>query len=146
MVKSCKNGKSAYLDGIINEVLKHAINEISPVLSKLFGHIESSGFFPKKWKTSFLVPLHKKGPKSDPDNYRGLAVGSNLAKLYTKCLNERLYNIIDENDFLSPQQFAFQVNHRTTDAIFYPPFFSYPPQNQWKQTSLRMLCRLFKSI
>lgn len=118
MVKSCKNGKSAFLDGTLNEVLKHSIVKISPILAKLFRHIETSGIFPTKWKTSFLVPLHKKGCKSDPDNYRGLAVGSNLAKLYTKCLNERLDKFTESRSLLSPNQFAFRKNFRTTDAGF----------------------------
>ena len=118
MVRTLKYGKSAFLDGALNEVLKHSIHEISPLLTKFFNHIEKSTFFPNAWKSSFLVPLHKKGSRGDPDNYRGLAVGSNIGKLYTKCLNNKIKNFAEENHLISPHQFGFREDYRTTDAIF----------------------------
>ena len=118
MAKSCKNGKSAFTDGIINEVLKHSIAKIAPLLRKLFTQIESTSIFPADWKSSFLVPIHKKGSKGDPDNYRGLAVGSNMGKFFTKCLNDRLNNYAEKRDLISPNQFGFRVDHRTSDAAF----------------------------
>ena len=118
MTKSLKNGKSAFLDGATNEILKHAMSELANIFSKFFNHIESSSEFPEQWKTSFLVPLHKKGSRDDPDNYRGLAVGSNIGKFYTKCLNEKIKNYAEFNEILSPHQFGFRDNFRTTDAIF----------------------------
>ena len=116
--KTLKNGKSAFTDGAINEVIKYSISSLSPVYCKLFNHIEKSGVFPTSWKTSFLVPLHKKGPADLPDNYRGLAVGSNLCKFYTKCFNEKLKCFCDDNNILAPQQFGFRDDFRTTDAVF----------------------------
>jgi hypothetical protein len=82
--KTLKNGKSAFTDGVINEIIKYSLPDLAPTLAKFFNHIESCGIFPTEWKTSFLVPLHKKGPANIPDNYRGLAVGSNLGKFFTK--------------------------------------------------------------
>ena len=117
-VKSLKNGKSAFTDGVLNEVLKQAIGSIAPILVKFFNHIELSEEYPTSWKSSFLIPLHKKGSQGDPNNYRGLAVGSNISKLYTRCLNEKLKSHIDANNVLSPHQFGFRDNFRTTDAIF----------------------------
>ena len=116
--KTLKNGKSSFLDGSINEVLKYSINDTAPIFAKLFNQIESSASFPSSWKCSFLVPLHKKGNRSDPENYRGLAVGNNISKLYTKCLNSKMMNFAEENHLLSPHQFAFRQDYRTSDAIF----------------------------
>ena len=118
MAKTCKNGKSAFTDGIINEVLKYSICKISPLIRKLFTQIESSSVFPTAWKSSFLVPLHKKGSKGNPDNYRGLAVGSNLGKFFTKCLNDRLTSYAEKLNLISENQFGFRPDFRTSDAIF----------------------------
>lgn len=118
MSRSLKNGKSAFLDGATNEVLKLAMPKLASILSKFFNHIELSAEYPEQWKTSFLVPLHKKGGRGDPDNYRGLAVGSNLGKFYTKCLNEKLKTFLENRNIISPHQFGFRDNFRTTDAIF----------------------------
>ena len=118
MSKSLKNGKSAFLDGAINEVLKHSMSGLGDIFVKFFNHIEFSATFPNQWKSSFLVPLHKKGSRGDPDNYRGLACGSNIGKFYTKCLNQKLKNYMEENELLSPHQFGFRDDYRTSDAIF----------------------------
>ena len=116
--KTLKNGKSAFIDGSINEVIKNSLNEMSIVFQKLFNHIEVSAQFPKTWKSSFLVPLHKKGSPGDPNNYRGLAVGSNVGKFYTKMLNEKLKSFCNAHNILSSQQFGFREDFRTSDAVF----------------------------
>ncbi|NQY54591.1 MAG: RNA-directed DNA polymerase, partial [Campylobacteraceae bacterium] len=118
MAKSLRNGKSSFLDGSINEVIKYAINDMCMIYCKLFNHIEVSAEFPHQWKSSFLVPLHKKGSSGDTNNYRGLAVGNNISKFYTKCLNEKLKNFCNVKNILSPHQFGFRDDFRTTDAIF----------------------------
>ena len=118
MIQSSKNGKSAFTDGILNEVIKNAFPNLAPLFQKFFKHIESTAIFPSCWKSSFLVPLHKKGSRGDPNNYRGLAVGSNLCKFYTKSLNERLKLFLLDRKTISQNQFGFQNNKRTNDAIF----------------------------
>ena len=118
LTKKLKNGKSAFIDGSLNEVIKHSIHNTAPALVIFFNHIEEAAIYPRAWKSSFLVPLHKKGSRDDPDNYRGLAIGSNISKLYTHCLNTKLKQFIEMNEFISPQQFGFRDDFRTTDAIF----------------------------
>ena len=43
IAKTLKNGKSAFLDGATNEVLKHAMPELATIYTKFFNHIELSG-------------------------------------------------------------------------------------------------------
>ena len=118
LISTLKNGKSAYKDGIINEVLKCAKHDISDILSKVFNLIDESGYFPQSWSGNFLVPLFKKGDPTCPSNYRGLAVGSNLCKLYTKALHKKLTSFCDAQKIISPHQFGFRVDHRTNDSLF----------------------------
>ena len=66
MGKTLKNGKSAFTDGAINEIIKHSLPSLAPIFTKYFNIIETSGIFPTAWKTSFLVPLHKKRTDRHP--------------------------------------------------------------------------------
>ena len=118
LAKNLKNDKASFSDGTINEVLKHSIHNLSSIFVKFFSSLENVGAYPCAWNTSFLVPLLKKGCQSDPDNFRGLAVGSNVSKFYSLCLNNKLIDYVEANNLLSPHQFGFRENFRTGDAMF----------------------------
>jgi hypothetical protein len=75
-------------------MLKNAIPSILDPLTKLFNFIFNKGNFPKIWSKSILVPLHKKGSKADPNNYRGISVASNLGKVFNKIIHERLMSFV----------------------------------------------------
>jgi hypothetical protein len=68
------------------------------------------------WLISLLVPIHKKGVLDDPNNYRGVALISCLAKLFYAILNNRLMNYCLTNNILSPSQLGFLAGNRTSDA------------------------------
>jgi hypothetical protein len=53
---------------------------IEPIL-KLFNLIFEKGDFPKLWNESYITLLLKKGRKSDPANYSGISLTSNLGTL-----------------------------------------------------------------
>lgn len=84
----------------------------------LFNCILDTGFFPKSWSSSIIVPVYKKGDCTNPDNYRGISLVSNMAKLFTSILNNRLLDWSKTNDVITDAQFGFKPNCGTRDAIF----------------------------
>lgn len=46
---------------------------------------------PKEWSKATLIPIHKKGDRSNPDNYRGIALLSVAGKVLTRLLNHHHY-------------------------------------------------------
>ena len=117
-IKSLKNGKSTSNDLISNEMLKYGGPYIIKPIEKLFNFIFDKGVFPSVWNESILVPLHKKGSKADPNNYRGLSVSSNLGKVFNKIINTRLGLFVSENNIISKNQIGFKEKCRTSDHIF----------------------------
>lgn len=77
-----------------------------------------SGKFPTIWKSSFITPIHKKGATDDVNNYRGIALGSCLSKLFLSIINSRLTAHMDHNNAFDPRQAGFRKDYRTTDHIF----------------------------
>ena len=53
-----------------------------------------------------------------PDNYRGIAVGPALAKIFELILLGRLEEEINEKHPISPNQIGVKKGHRTADHIF----------------------------
>ena len=104
--------------------------EFSLITSKVFGETHPNillkiinGLFvettyPDDWNTNFLKPIYKKGDILDPDNYRGIAIGSAFAKLYSLILLSRLIKFIEEKGLISPNQIGFMKHFRTSDHNF----------------------------
>ena len=93
---------------------KHLI----PLYISLFNKIFSAAYYPIMWTQNFLKPIFKKGENWDPNNYRGIAIGSALAKLFSLILLERLEESIKKLQPISVNQIGFRKGHRTADHIF----------------------------
>ena len=67
-IKRLKLRKAAGPDGVTHELLKLIGPSISLPLSLLFNLSFSTGIFPTAWKAAVVIPLYKKGAKTDPKN------------------------------------------------------------------------------
>ena len=64
-----------------------------------------------------ITPVHKKGSKTNPDNYRGISLMSCFAKYFLAILNQRLLKFVIVNKILSKSQLGFLPGNRTSDAL-----------------------------
>lgn len=118
IIKQLHSGKAVGPDLICNEMLKHGIDILLKPMVHLFNLIISTGEYPESWKSGYISPVHKKGSKVDPNNYRGITVSSCLSKVFTHILSDRLDNYMKENGKWSKNQCGFKKEHRTEDNIF----------------------------
>ena len=88
------------------------------ILLKLTRTMFAHHIYPSIWRLNFLKPIHKKGDKEDPHNFRGLAIASALAKLHGIILLQRLKNYIHDKKYISPNQIGFMDGAQTSDHIF----------------------------
>jgi hypothetical protein len=72
---------------------------------------------PHQWKESIVVPIHKKGDKTDCSKYRGISLLSTSYKIVCNILLSRLIPYADE--ITGGHQCGFRRNRSTTDQIFY---------------------------
>ena len=111
-----KPGKATGIDIINNEMILEALIMYPEAFKNVMNTLLKHGVGVTQWLTSLLVPIHKKGSTDDPDNYRGIALISCLAKLFYAILNNRLMNFCLNNNVLSPSQLGFRAGNRTSDA------------------------------
>ena len=100
------------------DALSVAAAEIAPCLAAIFNACQRVGALPRPWALCGITPIHKGGDVADPGNYRGIAVGSLLAKLYAAMLNERLSAWAERHGLRARGQAGFRKDHRTTDQVF----------------------------
>ena len=116
--KQLNTNKACSIDNILYEYLKESIDVMVSSFEILFNYILETGDFPKNWSKGLIVPIYKEGNPSDPSNYRGIALISCFAKLFTVILNNRLKDWAEKNSILTDAQFGFRSGFGTVDAAF----------------------------
>ena len=117
-IKRLNTKSSPGVDKISSKLLVVGKSELSQVLIIFLNKLFSHAYQPHSNSLNFLVPIFKKGEIWIPDNYRGIAIGSALAKNFELILLGRLEEVIYEKHPLSPNQIGFKKGHRTADHIF----------------------------
>ena len=112
-----RQGKAPGYDSISNEMLSCLLEVKPELIRKLFNAVLQNPTIINNWRISMITPIHKKGPKVDPDNYRGISLMSCLAKFFLAILNQRLLKFVIENNILSKSQLGFLPGNRTSDAL-----------------------------
>ena len=115
-ISSLKSGKASSKDMIANEILKTLNRHNVTFLTDLFNACFEAGVYP--WNANIITPLHKKGSKDDPDNYRAVAVSSVIGKLFSTILLERFIKFRNEKCPDPPNQLGFTKGAQTYDHIF----------------------------
>ena len=73
--------KSIGLDKVHPRVLKECSQSMSYPLMLIFNKSLGTGELPSFWKMANVTPIHKKGIKTDPNNYRPVSLTSVVCKV-----------------------------------------------------------------
>jgi hypothetical protein len=79
-------------------MIKYGGTELILHLTQLFQQIFKLCTIPKAWKQSIIIPMFKKGSKTDPDNYRGITLLNTTLKLFTKVILSKLLQHIQPRE------------------------------------------------
>ena len=63
-------------------------------LSNLFRKCIEEEHIPEIWKLAHVVPIHKKGPLSQKENYRGISLLCIISKIYEKIIREHIVDTV----------------------------------------------------
>ncbi|XP_055525286.1 uncharacterized protein LOC129718490 isoform X3 [Wyeomyia smithii] len=116
-VHSLKNSNAVGIDGISSKFIKNNIAILSSRLTDLFNQAIEEGVFPECLKAAKVVPIHKKGQKSNISNYRPISILPTLSKPFEKLIEQRLRSFLNRNKIIHSNQYGFQPNSNTTSAI-----------------------------
>ena len=119
VLASLKIDKASGPDRIPAWFLKQFAAEIAPVLSRLFRLILNTCTYPSVWKHAFVHPVPKKGDRSNPSNYRPIALTSTIAKVFETLLNSHFIKHLESNHLLSDHQYGFRMARSTGDLLSY---------------------------
>ena len=76
-------------DGVLSEMIKDGGDVLHNCLLVIF-NLMLNNHFPKQLSVGLITAVYKSGDKGDMSNYRGITVGSVIAKLFAMILDHRI--------------------------------------------------------
>ncbi len=90
LINNLNCSKSFSKDGIMARLIKDAGPVIIPVLTHIYNLSIRQKRFPDAWKTALVSPIHKDGDKTEPSNYRPIALLPILSKVLEHIVHEQV--------------------------------------------------------
>ena len=119
-LKRFKRKNAAGVDKLPPGLLKDCRNQISKPLTYILNLSVTTCMVLSIWKIAKVVPIHKKGPSSDPANYRPISVLPAISKILEKAVHEQLMDFLESENLLSDNQFGYR---RKRSTYLTPTFF-----------------------
>ena len=112
-----KPGKAAGNDGIKPDIIKECAETLIDPLTHLYNLSFQTGVFPDIWKIAKVIPIFKKGDRTDEDNYRPISLLSCFEKILERLMCKRILDFLKKHKILYKLQFGFRENHSTALAL-----------------------------
>ena len=107
-LKILKPHKAAGPDDIHLMLLKEAADKIAPAITLIFQASLNQGNTPLTWCKVLVIPIFKKGSKSDVSNYRPISITSVLCKLCEHIHHSTILTHLANHKILSDAQHGFR--------------------------------------
>ena len=119
LIKSIDPSKATGCDGISPQLLKLAADSIVPSLTRLINLSLQTCRVPKLWKEANVLPLFKKGDRSDINNYRPVSILPCASKILEKIIYKNVFNYLRDNKLITPHQSGFMPGDGTVNQLTY---------------------------
>ncbi|TRZ08141.1 hypothetical protein HGM15179_018968 [Zosterops borbonicus] len=100
--------KSMGLDGIHPRVMRELADELAKPLSIIYNQSWLTGEVQEDWKLANVTPIHKKGGKEDPSNYRPVSLTSVPGKIMEQFILSVIMQHLQDGQGLRPSQHGFR--------------------------------------
>ena len=117
-MKKLKRRKAIGIDKIPNEFIIEGDTKLWNCLRKNFNIMLDLGELPQEWCEKRVKLLHKGSKKDELDNYRPISFSSNISKVFTRVVANRLNDRMEMEDWLGQLQNGFRGKRSTLDNLF----------------------------
>ena len=111
--------KSSGVDNISGKFLKDGAKVLALPISQICNLSIKHSIFPRDCKIAKIVPLYKKGCRTDPKNYRPISLLPIVSKIIERTVHKQLQEYLDNSDILYKFQSGFRSNHSTDTSLSY---------------------------
>ena len=116
IISKMQSKNNTGIDKIPLSVVKSSSEYILFGLCHIFNLSLSQGQFVTDFKKAKVISVHKKGQKTNVNNYRTITLLPVLSKILEKILYNLVYSFLSQSNFFYDLQFRFRKNHSTSHA------------------------------
>ena len=109
------SSKACQDSDIPTKVIKSNSDIFTDALHSEFNRSLETSVFPLSIKLANVTPAHKKGNRSEKDNYRPVSILLNLLKVFERCIYNQIVQFFDK--ILSKHQCSFRKGHSTQFSL-----------------------------
>lgn len=117
-INELKTNCSPGNDNVDSKTVKYFHKYLIKPLKHIINMVFKTGDVPSQFKASVVTPVHKSGDRTDISNFRPISVINNFAKIFEKCVKDRLVSFLNSNNIFSRNQFGFTAGLSTADSIY----------------------------
>jgi endonuclease/exonuclease/phosphatase family metal-dependent hydrolase len=118
LIKHLKNKNSYGIDEIPPKLMKNCAIELALPFCKLINQSFTDGVFPDALKKAIIKPIHKNNEKSNPTNYRPIAILPTASKIFEKAMCVRIYSYCERYKIFDESQNGFRKKRSTVLAVY----------------------------
>ena len=107
-IAEIKSLSSSGEDGITASLLKNCKDSLAYPIYLIWKNSFDSGFIHPTFLTQMITPVHKKGSKSKPENYRPISLTSHIIKIFERIVRDKLVDFLESNHLLNSFQHGFR--------------------------------------
>ena len=108
LIDGMKENSAPGPDGFPPVLLKTLRDEIARPIAILFKKSLDDGQIPDEWREAEITPIHKKGSKADPGNYRGVSFTSVVGKMMERMVKNEISKHVENGALMSKTQHGFR--------------------------------------
>jgi hypothetical protein len=104
-------------DGYPAYFIKRLRDMLCEPFALLFNTCMQTGDLPRVWLDAHIVPIHKKGSKNLPSNYRPVSLTSVICKTMERVIKVEVMKFLNDNKLLSEKQHGFRSKKSTSTQL-----------------------------
>ena len=131
--------KAAGPDDISPRILKELAHTIAPVLTTIFRRSYDTGEVPDTWRKANVVPIYKKGTKSDPSNYRPISLTCIACKIMEHVIASNIMQHGNNHNILYDLQHGFRAKRSCETQLIEFSSDLFNNMQEGKQTDVLIL-------
>lgn len=113
-IRNLKSSVSKTPEDIPALYVKRTLTNLLLPLEIIYNKSLRQGKVPSLWKRAIVIPLHKKGIRSMPSNYRPVSLTSVFSRLLESIISRKITGHLTINNLLSKMQHGFMKRRNTS--------------------------------